>query len=358
MRINRRVVILGLLIGMVFPSGGVAEAFQQWTGAEPQDNFIYCFTGAVGTAKRDRWRDALNTSWGGRELLNGGEVSCSNAAALTVDHRSIDGSGMTLGRTTANALGSRVRVDFDSGESWHEQQSVGACYTVDFWAVAAHELGHVWGLDHQDAASPQPPSEYPTMRSELLGAYGCPPTDYLSRTLTSDDEAGAHWVKNGSYVANYSFERYYQCAPSPCSSPPGEEVFYWSLVGSWVRTYDPLNVVNGSFYMKVSGTGSILQRVRRRMCNGLGTPCSAAFTFWLNNRSGGPASVRVLVKKIATTTTTLLNTTCTGLPSSWILCSASFDRPNTSTQVYEFQIKNETSAQFWIDLVQVRDSAD
>ena len=71
---------------------------------------------------------------------------------------------------------------FNSAVNWYTETGTPAADQFDWWSVAAHEMGHCLGLDHEDNVTP-----LPVMQSEL-------PVGSVLRALTENDIAGRNTI--------------------------------------------------------------------------------------------------------------------------------------------------------------------
>jgi matrixin len=357
-------VLLSLVEIVLSLQAPAARAFSITSQLHLQDSFTYCFTSNVNSAQRSRYRDGLQ-AWRQRQIVSWTEHSCSDSGALTVDLTSVDGHpGGTAAVTVNNGFTMNPeRTNFDSAENWYTGTGPSLCNTIDFWGIAAHEIGHVWGLGEAleeggDDFSPQ--GEPITMG--LFTLYNCDPLEAL-RTLSSDDEAGIHYVHYfGSagfddYMPNFSFERTQDCIdPLGCVSD-----FYWTLspdASRYSRICGDGNAYVHNCYESLTAGGTFIQRVRRRLCNG-SAGCAGQLVVRVNNRGAAAANVRLQVLDVTSGSNVLSDTTTLIAPGGWRVAASNFVPASGAQQrLYEYRIVKGASTSgtsMWFDDFVVHD---
>lgn len=136
------------------------------------------------------------------------EVSCSVSTALTVRYQPFgDGPGFVLAKVERNNVLHPVQLTFDSDEDWWTEVGYPSpsFFYADAWSLGTHEIGHVFGVDHSCYACATPQNEYVVMNGFVRAYDSDPDINTEMRDLTSDDEAGLHWVKNHSLTSHASF---------------------------------------------------------------------------------------------------------------------------------------------------------
>jgi hypothetical protein len=321
-----------------------SPAFEESGGR--QDNYTFCFNSTVNANRKARYRDG-NRTWEARQSLTTNEVSCSNSGALTVRVQGIDGFGNVLAEVHFNILGNPVDVTFDSAETWWEATSAPPGTAADFWGVAAHEIGHIWGLEHTCDSCTSPQGEWNTM-NRFARVYDSV-NGSENRDLTSDDEAGIQWVKNLKYMPNFSFER----VSDSVSGLRTVSAFYWGVTGGWTRICGDGNAQHASCYERTTTTGTLKQSVYRRVCFG----CQIQLSLQNRNASSTAGRLRIIVKDL-TANVTLANRTCS-VPalSLWAPCVIVFSPNSSDRRLYEYSITNEIAGpQIRLDNVTVQDT--
>lgn len=336
----------------------IASAFDLFP--YPREGFKWCWSTSLDghATKKDRFRDGVQT-WKQRGTLpNFQEAgSCTTAGGTRVRYVSIDGKGGTFGIAVGSNTSNFTDIEFDSAEVWHNGTTKPECTEIDFWGVAAHEIGHGLGLAHPNqngGPTNSPQNQLITMATGIDG-YNCPGEEkrHKRRNLSSDDEAGMRYVKDQSYMPNQSFER-----AEDCIDPLGcDPAFYWNTggAGTWTRLCNTSVAHEQDCYERLSGGAGTLRQSVRRIMSGQGT-----FSFWVKNPTLLPAIVRARVVN-QTNSTELLNQNCTvpagGTDSTatWVQCSFTFSGPTFVEKQYQYSIEVDTNPEkILFDLVKVR----
>lgn len=295
-----------------------------------QHVFDYCFNGTLTTAQKARFRNALNTWYVRAPGLEATEKTCTGGP-LVVKKQYIDGNNSSTQGTLAvvqrNALGHPHTAVFDSAEYWHDSVSISTCSNprIDFWGIAAHEIGHIWGLDHPHSSF-APEGDRNTMAA-VIQAYTCSAT-YKMRSLSSDDDAGAVYVESrpgGSttnWIPNFGFERgpgSTDCVGDvPC--PPD---FYWTQIGS--ATQNCSTAYSGSCSMRGTNDFVLKTVVERAGCNN----CTGYFSVRVQNTSPlSPVVVALEVRDVTSSPSTQLGQKTCSLPP----LQQSFSGPETQSE--------------------------
>lgn len=327
----------------------VSEAGAWEPGGSHQDNFTYCFNGTVPSARMPSFRRGIN-SWKQRRVLTTTEVSCSNSGALTVRQQSIDGKFGVLAEVHFNILANPVDVTYDSAEVWHDATSLPPSTAADAWSVSTHEVGHIWGLNHSCDSCLSPQNEYNSINTfaRVYNADGQQGSE--GRDLTSDDEAGLGWAKDGSWVPNPGFER----TSDSSSTVRTVSDYYWTVSG-WTRVCGDGGAQEGSCYLKLSGTGSFSTRAATAS---RGSNKLSRITVMVANLSSSNGALRVVVKDISTgAVLNGANQSCTVLAlSAYTACTSSWVSDRSGRNLYEFAFfKDASGPTLKVDNVQIDD---
>lgn len=192
-----------------------ARAFSWGYGWDQVDHFDYCFPTLWPQGWRDRWWDATD-SWISRTGLSSSDYAVCDggdpADAVKLYRGWVADDAWAVTRHD-QATGEPAEVEFNTSDySWY----TGTAMTwdncdadppiPDLWGIAAHEIGHVYGIRHfsetqeSDGCTGYCPAR-PTMR-HTIGA--CDSAN--QRDLASDDEAIGRWIDSShdNYMPNPS----------------------------------------------------------------------------------------------------------------------------------------------------------
>jgi len=317
-------------------------AAEAWIRDYPrQSYFKYCFVSTpsnqvLNANRKARFRDALAT-WKQRAVMTWAEVSCSDSNALTVRMADLGTMSGTLAQTIRNGFHNPVRVEFDWNETWNDGRDEPTSSEVDFWGVAAHEIGHVWGLDHGCTNCLTPlDSEYSTMNAENRG-YSVIPFGSESRDLTSDDEAGARWVDDLRIVPNRGFERLTDTISAVRTVP----AYYWRGNNTFLLSCNDGLAYEGVCHVSNSTAGGYIYVQFRHKFVAPGNV--NLVSFYARNAWSATGRIRLSVIDV-TTQQTLANQTFSipgGNSGPWTLYSLNFTSLTSALHVLQFAVYNE-----------------
>lgn len=189
-------------------SGTRAYSFDLGPPANRQTSFTYCRESSLTAAQRDRIEDAVR-SWSSRVSSFSARPDACSIAEIPMRVSSIDGTGKTIARTAFDSVtGEPLYIQFDSAETFWNSSSRPTCPGTtyhDFWGVAAHEIGHVYGIRHSTFTTDAHGAQI-----TMQGAdpdYACPGPETFWRSLSHDDEQAALQISTAQFAANGSFER-------------------------------------------------------------------------------------------------------------------------------------------------------
>lgn len=256
----RRIALVCVLLAGLCVLPGVrlmsdAEAFSRVDAWDLLSAFNYCTDGVWGSAWDARLGDAAGgwTSRSGltatdRAVCDGGDP----AGTVKLYKGWLPNEGIAAARHD-DIFGDPVEIEFNTADyNWYtgtDSSWADCANKPDFWGVATHEFGHIYGFRHfsqtQEADSCSGYcSSVPTMHPGHNNTSLCN-GDY-ARDLSSDDEAIARWTAGGNYMPNNGFES-------------GSDSLYWDFSGA--SRDCTVNAYAGDCVAKISGGDSAVQKL-------------------------------------------------------------------------------------------------
>lgn len=248
----------------------------------------------------------------------------SSNVARKVFAKNLDGPGDKLGQATTRCVSnaSTCSMEFDTSEHWNTTTEVRDDTWIDFFAVAAHEVGHWHGLGHSAIGNAQCPSggnapeDIPVTDGQRPSMGACTdPGDTHQRTIAQDDGNGMHVARPYFKImtANDSFEYtspFYGWKHRP-SAGGGSSTRYCN---------DPRPAYNGSCFVQFNGGGtggaSYYQDIFNR------SPVQNGLSGKVRLRNRGPSSVEANVVLWGLTNGVSVSKVCSLPPNatSWTTC--------------------------------------